>query len=200
MGNKGDNLQRRQWEVAVAGNLFDTDQLKPDMWQQLNTGTRGNSYGTGSSAGVKHPSSFEVESDTFIYSSGDTVSCEFLQGCKVFYNHSDWLSVVNCFKCWNICKQKRFISERDPTSGSLWAHIFHSSTNSTDKVSSLNAEISSAFYAALFFINWERKKKKKTKQNTGMLLKSMEFSPLFLLLPYLCFHKVPNISQLKLTC
>lgn len=199
MGNKGDNLQRRQWEVAVAGNLFDTDQLKPDRWQQLNTGTRGNSYGTGSSAGVKHPSSFEVESDTFIYSSGDTVSCEFLQGCKVFYNHSDWLSVVNCFKCWNICKQKRFISERDPTSGSLWAHIFHSSTNSTDKVSSLNAEISSAFCAALFFINWERKKKKRPNK-TQECFWNLWSCPLFLLLPYLCFHKVPNISQLKLTC
>ena len=74
MENKGDNLQKRKEEATGTGNLFDPDELKPDMQQQLNTGTEGNSYGIGSSAGVKRSSSFEVESDMFIYRSGDSVS------------------------------------------------------------------------------------------------------------------------------
>lgn len=107
MENKGDNLQKRKEEATGTGNLFDPDELKPDMQQQLNTGTEGNSYGIGSSAGVKHSSSFEVESDMFIYRSGDSVSCVFLQGCNVFYNHSDWLSVVNCFSCWKYLQTEK---------------------------------------------------------------------------------------------
>lgn len=60
------------------GNLFDPDQLNPDMQQQPNSGTTGYSDGIGFSSGVKHLSSFEVESDTFIYR--DTVSCILLNG------------------------------------------------------------------------------------------------------------------------
>lgn len=31
----------------------------------------------------------------------------FLQGCKVFYNHLDWLSVVNCFNCWKYLQTEK---------------------------------------------------------------------------------------------
>lgn len=107
VGNGGDNLQKRQWEAAGTGNLFDPDQLKSDMRQRLNTATTGNSYGIGSSPGAKHLRSFEVVSDTFIYGAGGTVSCVFLQGCKVFCNHSDRLSVVNCFNCWKYLQTEK---------------------------------------------------------------------------------------------
>lgn len=99
MGNRGSNLQRIQWEAAGTRNLFDPDQLNPDTQQQPNSGTTRHSDGIGFSSGVKHLSSFEVESDTFIYNTRDTVSCIFLKGCKVFFSHSDWLSVLNSFNC-----------------------------------------------------------------------------------------------------
>lgn len=143
MGNKGDNLQTRWWEAAGTGNLFDPGQIKPDMKQQLNTGTTGNSYGIGSSPvrNILVPLKLRVICSFTVLEILSPVS--FCRPAKCSTTIQTGFQYWIALTVGNICKQKRLISEKDPTSVSLWAHFFHSSTNSTDKVSSLKAEISS---------------------------------------------------------